>query len=84
MSGELHESHRDGCWLNKPDVQIPSVETMNADLDAFIQDTYVRFLVRLPNEAEKEYMRNFITTNPYVTPEIVYFSFALSNEYMYY
>ncbi|MCH2198973.1 MAG: hypothetical protein MK081_09315 [Flavobacteriales bacterium] len=71
-------------FMNKPNVQIPTVETMNADLDGFIQDTYVRFLVRLPNEAEKEYMRNFITTNPYVTPEIVYFSFALCNEYMYY
>lgn len=71
-------------FMNKPEVLIPSVEGMNADIDAFIEDTYVRFFVRYPTEAEKLWMKNYITTNPYVTPEIVYFSFALSNEYMYY
>lgn len=71
-------------FMNKPGVQIPSVEEMNADLDGFIEDTYIRFFVRMPTEAEREYLRNFISTNPYMTPEIVYFSFALSNEYMYY
>lgn len=71
-------------FMNDPDVLIPTVEAMNLDVDAFIEDTYIRFYVRYPTEAEKLYMRNFITTNPYVTPEIVYFSFALSNEYLYY
>lgn len=71
-------------FMNEPDVLIPTVEEMNLDLDAFIEDTYIRFYVRYPTEAEKLYVRNFITTNPYVTPEIVYFSFALSNEYLYY
>lgn len=71
-------------FMNDPAVVLPTVEEMNTDIDAFIVDTYVRFLVRYPTEAEKEYVRNFIITNPYVTPEIVYFSFALSNEYMYY
>lgn len=71
-------------FMNKPNVQLPSVEDMNADMDAFIDETYVRFFVRYPTEAEKEYLRNFITGNPYMTPELVYFSFALSNEYMYY
>lgn len=71
-------------FMNEPGVLIPSVEEMNADLDTFIEDTFIRFLVRYPTEAEKLWLRNFITTNPYVTPEIVYFSFALSNEYMYY
>lgn len=71
-------------FMNEPDVLIPTVEAMNLDLDAFIEDTYIRFYVRYPTEAEKLYVRNFITTNPYMTPEIVYFSFALSNEYLYY
>ncbi|MDP4828024.1 MAG: hypothetical protein NWR73_10075 [Flavobacteriales bacterium] len=71
-------------FMNKPDVQIPSVELMNEDLDQFIEDTYVRFYVRFPTQAEKEYLRNFISGNPYMTPELVYFSFALSNEYMFY
>ncbi|MFM1931563.1 MAG: hypothetical protein RL226_866, partial [Bacteroidota bacterium] len=71
-------------FMNKPDVILPSVEDMNADLDGFIEDTYIRFYVRYPTEAEKTYLRNFITGNPYMTPELVYFSFALSNEYMFY
>lgn len=71
-------------FMNDEGVIIPTVEEMNTDIDAFIVDTYVRFLVRFPTEAEKAYLRNFIITNPYVTPEIVYFSFALSNEYMFY
>lgn len=71
-------------FMNDPAVQLPSVEEMNADIDQFIEDTYVRFYVRFPTEAEKTYLRNFIQNNPYVTPEIVYFSFALSDEYMYY
>ncbi|MDG1262768.1 MAG: hypothetical protein P8H59_02230 [Flavobacteriales bacterium] len=71
-------------FMNDSDVILPTVDEMNTDIDAFITETYVRFLVRYPTEAEKEYVRNFIITNPYVTPEIVYFSFALSNEYMYY
>jgi hypothetical protein len=57
---------------------------MNADIDTFIDDTYVRFYVRFPTEAEKTYVRNFIQSNPYMTPELVYFSFALSDEYMFY
>ncbi len=71
-------------FMNKPGVLIPTVEEMNANIDGFIEDTYIRFFVRYPTEAEKLWLKNFITTNPYVTPEIVYFSFALSNEYMYY
>ena len=56
----------------------------DADIDAFIDETYARFFVRLPTEAERTYVRNFIQGNPYMTPELVYFSFALSDEYMYY
>lgn len=71
-------------FMNEPGVQMPTVEEMNADMDVFIDDTYVRFLVRYPTEAERTYVRNFIEGNPFMTPELVYFSFALSNEYMFY
>lgn len=71
-------------FMNKPGVNLPSEEEMNTDLDQFIEDTYVKFYVRYPTAAEKEYLRNFISSNPYMTPEMVYFSFALSDEYMYY
>ncbi|MFZ6052837.1 hypothetical protein [Halocola ammonii] len=71
-------------FMNKPGVILPSEDDMNADLDQFIEDTYVKFYVHYPTAAEKEYLRNFISSNPYMTPEMVYFSFALSDEYMYY
>ena len=71
-------------FMNKEGVQLPSEEEMDANIDQFIIDTYIRFLVRIPTEAEKTYLRNYIQGNPFMTPELVYFSFALSNEYMFY
>ncbi len=71
-------------FFNEPGVLLPTVEEMNSDVEAFIEDTYKRFFVRIPSEAEKTWVRNFIQSNPYMTPELVYFSFALSNEYLYY
>lgn len=71
-------------FMNKEGVQLPTEDEMNADINQFIIDTYIRFLVRIPTEAEKTYLRNYIQGNPFMTPELVYFSFALSNEYMFY
>ncbi len=70
--------------MNKPGVIIPADTAMRADLDKFIVDTYKRFLIREPSEAEKTYFRNTITADPNITPELVYFSFAISDEYMFY
>jgi len=47
-------------------------------------DTYHRFLVRDPTVAEKTWYHNYIAADPHVTPELVYFAFAISNEYLYY
>lgn len=71
-------------FMNKPGVLIPTAAEMNADLDVFITATYNRFLVRNPTEAEKTWFRNKITADPNVTPELIYFSFALSEEYLFY
>lgn len=75
-------------FFNKPGTIVPSKAEMIADLDKFVIETYNRFLVRNPSEAEKTYFKNYITahTTPTDTilPELVYFSFALSNEYMFY
>ena len=71
-------------FMNKPGVQIPTADEMNADVNAFIIATYNRFLVRNPTEAEKTWFRNKITADPNVTPELIYFSFALSEEYLFY
>ncbi len=70
--------------MKKPGVIIPTLSEMNGDLDKFITDTYVRFYVRKPTEAEKAYLKQFIQSDPNITPELVYISFALSDEYMYY
>lgn len=71
-------------FFNNEGVQLPSQEEMNADIDTFIQNTYKRFFVRMPSEAEKTWVKNFIESNPFMTPELVFFSFALSNEYLFY
>ena len=71
-------------FMNENDVKMPSDKEMRADLRKFITDTYNRFLVRNPTEAEITYFENYISANPNVTPELVYFSFALSNEYLFY
>ena len=70
--------------MNAPDKIIPDDQEMRDDLDKFVKDTYKRFLVRDPSEAELEFFKNFIAANPKVTPELVYMSFALSDEYLYY
>lgn len=71
-------------FMNKPGVIIPTPEEMLADVDAFITATYNRFLVRNPTEAEKTWFRNTIAADPNVTPELIYFSFALCEEYQFY
>lgn len=71
-------------YMNRSDVIIPPTEEMRADLDAFLQETYKRFFVRIPSEAEKAYLKNFIESDPNVSAEMVYFSFALSEEYRFY
>ncbi len=70
--------------MNRPDVRIPTMTEMRADVDGFIDETYTRFLVREPTESERSWFRNFIVTNTFVSPEIVYLSFALCDEYQFY
>lgn len=71
-------------FFNAPGVILPTDSAMRQDIDAFTVDTYHRFLVRDPSAAEKTWFHNTIEADPNVTPELVYFSFALSNEYLYY
>jgi hypothetical protein len=63
---------------------ITSNVIMRSDIDAFIIETYERFLIRRPTEGEKAYFKSFIENDPNVTAELVYFSFALSKEYLFY
>ena len=70
--------------LNDPDVVLPTKDEMRMDLDHFITESYKRFFVRLPTEAEKTFMVNFLESRPDLGPEHVYFSMATSNEYYFY
>ena len=71
-------------FFNQEGVILPSTESMHANPDAFITETYLRFLVRTPSTAELTYLRGFIAEHPQLTPEVVYLAFGLSEEYQYY
>ncbi len=71
-------------FMNAPDKIIPTDQEMRDDLDKFVLDTYKRFLVRNPTQAEITWFKNFIEANPKVSPELVYMAFALSDEYIVY
>lgn len=70
--------------MSDPNVLLPSATEMRADVPQFVEDTYKRFFVRFPTEAEKTFFTNFIQSNPQLDPEHVYFAFATSNEYFHY
>lgn len=71
-------------FMNDPEIKLPSNEAMRSDPEAFIEEAYKRFFVRVPTQAEKTWMINYINSHPEVTPEHVYYAFAISNEYYYY
>ncbi len=57
---------------------------MRNDIDKFITDTYIRFYLRLPSEYERYFLKDLIQNDQEMTPELIYTSFALSNEYFFY
>lgn len=71
-------------FMNKTGVIMPSDSLMRQDLDAFLEETYNRFFIRNITEAEREFFKNFLETNPDVSVEMVYTAFSLSNEYQFY
>ena len=71
-------------FLNDPDIIIPSRQDMLDNPDGFLDETYHRFFIRDITEAEKTYLKNLIMANDSLTPEMLYYSFALSDEYQYY
>ena len=71
-------------YMNDPEVKIPTTQSMRDDPETFVRETYTRFLVRQPTEAELQWMINYIESRPALTPELVFFSFATSNEHFHY
>lgn len=80
MFNELIFSH----FFKAPGAVVPSDVAMRSDVDAFIEDSYIRFFQRNPSEYEKHYLKDLITTDNDITVENVYTSFVLSNEYYFY
>ena len=71
-------------FINDANVIVPTNAIMRADIDAFVEATYVRFYLRQPTAYEAYYLKNEIEGDTDLTPRLVYTSFALSNEYKYY
>lgn len=71
-------------FLCNENALIPSNADMRNDIPAFVEATYQRFYVRLPSNAERAYFINFIESHPNISPENIYFAFAMSDEYYYY
>ncbi len=71
-------------FVNDGGIDIPTQAEMNANVQQFIKDSYVKFFNRLPNEFELWHIENEITADPSITPELIYFAMMTSNEYRYY
>jgi hypothetical protein len=73
--------------MNSSQVKLPTRKFMVDSTERFIEETYVRFFIRRPTEAERTWFRNYINankSNPNFSPELVYTAFAASDEYFFY
>ena len=71
-------------FLNSPEVILPTDSEMRVDLDLFLEETYRRFYVREATQIELNYYKNYLEKNSTVNPEMVYFAFAISDEFFFY
>lgn len=71
-------------FVNSDNVTIPSDAEMRADIDQFIEETYLRFFLRKPSAYEIFELKKEIEDDAGLTPELIYQAFAVSNEYKFY
>ena len=74
-------------YMNSTSVKLPTRQRMIDSTEKFVEETYIRFFIRRPTEAEKTWFINFINSNksnPSFNPELVYTAFSASDEYMFY
>ena len=71
-------------YMNDVQVIIPSDGLMRSDVKQFVKNTYLRFYLREPSELELYYFENLINEDNSLTPEMIYYSFTISNEYQFY
>lgn len=71
-------------FLNDGNAQVPSMEEMRNDPEGFVQETYERFYNREPNEFELWKWQDLLENDSSLSPELIYFAFMTSEEYLYY
>lgn len=71
-------------FLNDQSVDVPTDPEMRADVNAFVDGAFQKFLVRDANEFEKWWIANKIEEETDITPELAYYAFMTSNEYRFY
>lgn len=71
-------------FLNETGVDIPSSQEMRADVELFVEESYIKFYNRRPNEFEKWHVVNTINEDTELTPELIWYAMMTSNEYRYY
>ena len=71
-------------FVNSGTSNIPTNQEMRADIEQFVEDTYIRFFLRKPTAYEVLELKQEIEADDLMTPELIYQAFALSNEYKFY
>lgn len=70
--------------INRSTAQIPTGPDMRADIQGFVQSSYLRFYNRKPTEFEAWKMKDLIEKNTDITPKMIFYSMMTSEEYRYY
>lgn len=71
-------------FLGNPGIDIPTNDEMRSNPDAFVNETYLKFFLRIPTAYENYFLKDLISKDEGITPEMVYAAFAQSNEYLFY
>ncbi|MCB0618969.1 MAG: hypothetical protein KDC43_20270 [Saprospiraceae bacterium] len=71
-------------YINSGSAIVPTDADMRADIDQFVENTYIRFFLRKPTPYELHQLREAIESDPGLSPELIYQGFALSSEYQFY
>lgn len=71
-------------FLQQANSLVPSNTAMRADIPTFVQNTYLRFYNRKPNEFEAWKVKDMIEKNTDLTPKMIYYTLMTSDEYRYY
>lgn len=71
-------------FVNRQGAQVPTLFDMKDNPTKFISDTYKKFYVRQPTALELKYWLDAIAQQETLTPQVIYYSFLVSNEYRFY